>query len=82
MNPIRKSCWEIKSLHPSAPSGEYRIQGPDGQPVNVLCDMIGEGGGWTLAAVALFGNHGQAGLIVVQVKLNFEAGTQSFVRLE
>jgi len=61
MNPIRKSCWEIKSLHPSAPSGEYRIQGPDGQPVNVLCDMIGEGGGWTLAAVALFDNHGQAG---------------------
>jgi len=61
LNPIRKSCWEIKSLHPDAQSGSYQITGPDGQPLAVTCDMSGQGGGWTLAGVAIFGNHGQAG---------------------
>jgi hypothetical protein len=61
LNPIRKSCWEIKSLNPDAQSGSYQITGPDGQPLAVTCDMSGQGGGWTLAGVAIFGNHGQAG---------------------
>jgi hypothetical protein len=61
LNPIRKSCWEIKSLQPDAQSGSYQITGPDGQPLTVTCDMSGQGGGWTLAGVAIFGNAGQAG---------------------
>jgi len=61
INPLRKSCWEIKSLHSDAPSGVYKIKGPDGQPLSVQCDMTNQGGGWTLAGVAIFGEHGKAG---------------------
>jgi hypothetical protein len=62
-NPVRKSCWEIKSLRPDAPSGTYQITGPDGKPLSVTCDMSGQGGGWTLAAVAMFTNRGQGGAL-------------------
>jgi len=61
VNPVRKSCWEIKSLHPDAPSGVYKIRGPGGEPLSVQCDMTKQGGGWTLAGVAIFGQHGKAG---------------------
>ena len=61
LNPVRKSCWEIKSLRPDAPSGTYQITGLDGKPISVTCDMTGQGGGWTLAGVAMFANRGQAG---------------------
>ena len=62
-NPVRNSCWEIKSLRPDAPSGTYQITGPDGKPISVTCDMTGQGGGWTLAGVAMFANRGQAGAL-------------------
>jgi len=61
VNPVRKSCWEIKSVHPDAPSGVYKIRGPSGEPLSVQCDMTKQGGGWTLAGVAIFGEHGKAG---------------------
>ena len=61
VNPVRKSCWEIKSLHPYAPSGVYKIRGPGGEPLSVQCDMTKQGGGWTLAGVAIFGQNGKAG---------------------
>ena len=63
VNPVRKSCWEIKSLHPDAASGSYKIKGPDGQPLSVQCDMTSQGGGWTLAGVAIFGQHGKSGTL-------------------
>jgi hypothetical protein len=62
-NPVRKSCWEIKSLHPDAASGTYTIAGSDGQPLRVTCDMTAQGGGWTLAGVAMVANRGQAGIV-------------------
>lgn len=46
-----KNCSEIHYLNPSAPSGIYSID-PDGDgplaPMDCQCDMITDGGGWTL----------------------------------
>lgn len=45
------NCTEIKSKVPNAPSGNYWID-PDGfggnAPTLVKCDMVTDGGGWTL----------------------------------
>jgi hypothetical protein len=71
VSPVRKSCWEIKSLHPDAASGSYKIKGPDGQPLSVQCDMTSQGGGWTLAGVAIFGQHGKSGYSALSSSVAF-----------
>nr|VFJ48758.1 MAG: Fibrinogen beta and gamma chains, C-terminal globular domain [Candidatus Kentron sp. FW]VFJ58857.1 MAG: Fibrinogen beta and gamma chains, C-terminal globular domain [Candidatus Kentron sp. FW] len=51
--PIASSCNAIKDSDPSATSGVYEIDS-DGEgaiaPFDVYCDMVTDGGGWTLVA--------------------------------
>lgn len=43
------SCWEIKQLSPSAPSGVYWLVTPRlVAPEQFYCDMVTDGGGWVL----------------------------------
>lgn len=43
------SCWEIKQLTPSAPSGVYWLSTPAlGAPDQFYCDQATNGGGWVL----------------------------------
>jgi hypothetical protein len=44
------SCWQIKGLNPTAPTGRYRLAPMPGQiePMEASCDMATGGGGWTL----------------------------------
>ena len=52
--PRNRSCHEILSNSPSAPSGYYHICAPNGSLVQVYCDMEGTNcggeGGWTRVA--------------------------------
>lgn len=45
--PDPKSCKEIKQTNPNAADGIYTIA-PEGNPIDVICDMTMDGGGWTL----------------------------------
>lgn len=43
------SCWEIKQLYPTAPSGKYWLVTPElGAPQQFYCDQTTSGGGWVL----------------------------------
>ncbi len=43
------SCWEIKQVTPSAPSGVYWLETPAlGAPGQFYCDQTTNGGGWVL----------------------------------
>ncbi|KQX71790.1 fibrinogen-like YCDxxxxGGGW domain-containing protein [Aeromicrobium sp. Root472D3] len=43
------SCWEIKQLNGSAPSGQYWILTPQLKvPTRIYCDQTTDGGGWAL----------------------------------
>jgi hypothetical protein len=42
------SCAEVQSLNPVAPSGVYTIEAADGGEYDVYCDLVTDGGGWTL----------------------------------
>jgi hypothetical protein len=43
------SCWEVKQVNGSAPSGTYWIQTPQLKvPTKIYCDQTTDGGGWAL----------------------------------
>ncbi|NOU51477.1 hypothetical protein HG263_13150 [Pseudoalteromonas sp. JBTF-M23] len=48
--PTGKSCAEIKTLYPLAPSDYYSITPSGSKTIKAFCDMEKESGGWTLFA--------------------------------
>jgi hypothetical protein len=54
-----KSCGAIHTSQPSAASGNYEIDpdGPGGEsPLSVWCDMLTDGGGWSIVFLAPISN--------------------------
>ena len=43
-----KSCKEIKHKRPDVESGKFWLQGSGNDPIEVMCDMEQNGGGWAL----------------------------------
>ena len=60
---VAASCQQIKAGNAMAPSGIYTID-PDGMgmgaPIKVFCDMVTDGGGWTMVFKASSGVAGDA----------------------
>ena len=44
------SCREVLEIEGPSPSGPYPIRTRDNQVVDLYCDMLADGGGWTLVA--------------------------------
>jgi Fibrinogen beta and gamma chains, C-terminal globular domain/Stigma-specific protein, Stig1 len=57
---LPRSCDDLRALAPGAPSGAYTID-VDGAgtlaPFSVYCDMVTDGGGWTLIAASSGGTN-------------------------
>ena len=55
------SCREHLDANPFATSGSYSMRTPAGVPITVWCDMVTDGGGWTIV-YATDGRDGDAGV--------------------
>lgn len=47
---LPRSCAQVLAANPAAPSGSYQILDRQGRLALVGCDMVSDGGGWTLIA--------------------------------
>jgi hypothetical protein len=67
-NCVARSCKAVKKANPAAPSGVFTIDPDDTGPqpaTDVQCEMVRDGGGWTLGIKAFHqaGVHGNAGSV-------------------
>jgi len=55
---LYNDCYELKKAFPQAPSGKYWFNVAHANPhvVEMTCDMVTDGGGWTLATRARVGD--------------------------
>jgi len=75
---IPRTCWEHKLLNPLAPSGTFTIDydgtGP-AAPISCYCDMVTDGGGWTLILNYLHQGGTNPDLLVLTNRLPIQSGT-------
>lgn len=80
--PVLASCLDVLGQNPAAASGTYPIV-VGGQSTTVFCDMVSDGGGWTL--VAKIGNVqswvGQIGDVALEDLVSPAIVAESFSKL-